>query len=311
MTQQSLAVPVAFLIFNRPEHTARVLERIRLAKPDVLLVVADGPRGNVPDDTERCRLTREVIEGVDWPCTVLKNYADENIGCRMRVATGIDWVFSQVEEAIILEDDCLPHQTFFAYCEELLARYRHDPRIAIIRGDDWPGLGRDGASSYCFSMYPSTWGWATWRRVWNNYDVHMADFSAERDLDWIAAHVGTQTMARYWLRAFEAVKSCCVDTWDLQLVYTCWRQGQLSIVPRVNLVTNIGGTMDATHTRDESHPRLNRPLIAMPEHMVHPLAITPDRHFDQKGELKGAVIERFAHGVFSDVMAKLATFFYR
>ena len=118
--QQLIRTPVAFLVFNRPDTTERVFEAIRLARPPKLLVVADGPRAHRPDDDTKCQATRAIIERVDWPCEVLKNYSEANLGCRTRVSSGLDWVFSTVEEAIILEDDCLPHPTFFRFCEELL-----------------------------------------------------------------------------------------------------------------------------------------------------------------------------------------------
>ena len=124
--------PVAFLIFNRPETTARVFEAIRRVRPPKLLVVADGPRSDREGENEKCRAARSVIERVDWPCEVITNYADTNLGCRTRISSGLDWVFANVDEAIILEDDCLPDPSFFPFCEELLARYRDDDRIMII-----------------------------------------------------------------------------------------------------------------------------------------------------------------------------------
>src|SRR3954466_7760453 len=107
-----LQSPVAFLIFNRPEPTARVFERIAVAKPSKLLVVADGPRADRPAEADRCAAARRaVLDRIDWDCEVLTNLAEENLGCRKRVSSGLDWVFSQVESAIVIEDDCLPDPT--------------------------------------------------------------------------------------------------------------------------------------------------------------------------------------------------------
>ena len=128
-----MKTPVAFLIFNRPDTTAKVFEAIRQAKPPKLLVVADGPRSDNPSEAEKCQAAREIIEQVDWECEVLTNYSDVNLGCKTRVSSGLDWVFDNVEEAIILEDDCLPHPSFFPFCEKLLDNYRDDKRIMDIR----------------------------------------------------------------------------------------------------------------------------------------------------------------------------------
>ena len=132
-----METPVVFVIFSRPETTARVFEAIRQAQPAMLLVIADGPRPDRPEDVERCAATRAIIEQVDWDCEVLKNYADENMGCGKRPASGFTWAFEQVEQAIILEDDCLPHPSFFTYCETLLDYYRHDTRIMHINGNNY------------------------------------------------------------------------------------------------------------------------------------------------------------------------------
>ena len=173
MSDFQLTTPVAFLIFNRPDTTARVFEAIRQAKPPKLLVVADGPRPDRPDDVEKCKAARAIIDRVDWACEVLTNYSDLNLGCGKRPATGITWVFEQVEEAIIFEDDCLPHPSFFRFCEELLNYYRHDERIMVISGNNFQ-FGRNRTDdSYYFSRYNHIWGWASWRRAWEYFDYDL------------------------------------------------------------------------------------------------------------------------------------------
>jgi hypothetical protein len=306
MPERQLTTPVALIIFNRPETTKIVFQIIRNARPAKLFVIADGPRSDKQDEVELCASAREIIEHIDWPCEVLKNYSPVNLGSRRRVTSGLDWVFANVDEAIILEDDCLPHPTFFAFCQELLERYRSDERVALIRGDDWPGIAEGGEESYRFTIYPSTWGWATWRRVWRNYDADMIAWSGEEELVWLTERLGTETMARYWKRAFEAALRGQLDAWDLQMVYACWKQGQLSIVPSVNLISNIGGGEGATHTINSAHPRLGRPLASLPKKLVHPLVIAPDRNFDRKGALRLAKIERYS----PKLLSKFAGFIY-
>ncbi len=241
-----LQTPVAFFIFKRPDLTARVFAAIAAQKPARLLVVADGPH----NEAERalCEQTRALIK-VDWPCAVETNYSDENRGCKMRVSSGLDWVFERVEEAIILEDDCLPHPDFFGFCEAMLARYRDDERVMHISGDCFVPLS-DASVDYGFSRYVHGWGWASWRRAWRHYDVTAARWPLERE-DILAACLDKKE-ARYWNTAFESVFRGRLDTWDYQWALACWLNQGLAIVPRVNLISNIGFRGDGTHTKDGS-----------------------------------------------------------
>jgi glycosyltransferase involved in cell wall biosynthesis len=251
-----MSVPVAFLIFNRPQTTRQVFAAIRAARPARLLVVADGPRKDRPGEAERCAETRAIIDQVDWPCVVERNFAAENLGCRARVASGLDWVFSRVEEAIILEDDCLPHPDFFSFCAELLQRYREDPRIMTICGNNFHPHVRLNAS-YHFSKYFYMWGWATWRRAWQHYDESMAEWRERRDLGWPAEAFLNRYEREYWADHFDLVANG-YSTWDYQWFHACWRHQALNVVPATNLVTNIGFGSEATHTINFD-PRANVP----------------------------------------------------
>lgn len=174
-------IPIIFMIFNRPDTTKQAFETIRAAKPKKLLVVADGPRPGKPGEADKCAATRAIIEEVDWDCEVHRNFSDMNLGCRQRVASGITWAFSLVDKAIILEDDCLPSQSFFRYCAELLDRYEHDDRVMMVSGNNHLFGHTDVAESYYFSRYPHCWGWATWRRAWMKYDLNMSQWPELRD----------------------------------------------------------------------------------------------------------------------------------
>lgn len=249
----ALETPVAFLVFNRPDTTARVFQEIARARPRRLLVVADGPRPDRDGEPERCAAVRAIVERVDWPCDVRTNYSDRNLGCRGRVSSGLDWVFEEVEEAIILEDDCLPHPTFFRYCETLLDRYRDDERVMCISGDDFQRRRGDCAWSYYFSRFVHIWGWATWRRAWRHYDVTMRAWPAARDAGLLEAVWGADRSAvAHWRAIFDAVHAGRVDTWDFQWVFACWQQGGLTVLPCGNLVSNLGFRGDATHTTGAS-----------------------------------------------------------
>jgi hypothetical protein len=272
--------PIVFLIFNRPEPTARTFAAIRAARPGKLLVVADGSRPDRAGEEELCAHTRAIIDGVDWPCEVLRNFAETNMGCGRRVASGLDWAFEQVEEVIILEDDCLPDPSFFPYCGELLERYRADERIMMISGDNFQNGATRTPHSYYFSQLPHCWGWATWRRAWRQYDFTIKDWRQRRDRSLIKAAANNAALAHYWEQCFDGVAAGKIDTWDYQWMYCMWAGNGLSIVPDVNLVTNIGFGPAATHTltADDRHVVPSR---AMEFPLRHPQKVMPSVTADE------------------------------
>lgn len=244
-----LRTPVVLLVFNRPDVTARVFEAVRRARPAKLVVVADGPRTSKAGETERCRATRAVTEAVDWDCEVVRDYAEENLGCMWRVSSGLDRAFSLVEEAIVLEDDCVPHPTFFGYCEELLDRYRDDARVMAVAGTNFQFGRRRGPYDYYFSRYNHCWGWASWRRAWSQFDVSMRTWPELREGGWLLDILGDRRAADYWRRIFDAVTEDRINSWAYRWTFACWRESGLTCLPAVNLVSNIGFSDEATHTR--------------------------------------------------------------
>ncbi len=283
MSNFQVKTPVAFLVFNRPDTTIRVFEEIRRARSPKLLVVADGPRADRPGEADKCKAVRAIIETVDWPCEVLKNYSDGNLGCKVRVSSGLDWVFEQVPEAIILEDDCLPHPTFFRFCEELLERYRDDERIGIISGDNFQFGKRRTQNSYYFSRYAHIWGWASWRRTWQKYDVEMKQWPTVRSAEWLSDIFQDRKLVKYWRNIVEAVFNNKIDTWDCQVNFACWINSTLNIMPNNNLVSNIGFGIDATHTTGRSQFS-EMPAMEMQFPLVHPTMIIRDALADGKTE---------------------------
>jgi hypothetical protein len=252
MATFQLRTPIAFFIFNRPDTTSRVFEAIRLARPEKLLVVADGPRADREGEVDKCRAARAIVELVDWPCDVLTNYAVSNLGCKRRVSSGLDWVFKTVPEAIMLEDDCLPEPSFFRFCEELLERYRDDERVMMISGDNFQFGRRRTAHSYYFSRYAHIWGWASWRRAWQHYDVDMKQWHDIRDGGWLHDLLDNPSSVRHWKGVFDRVAQGKINTWDYQWTFACWLQSGLAVMPNVNLVSNIGFHAGATHTAAEN-----------------------------------------------------------
>jgi len=273
-----LTTPVAFLIFNRPDTTARVFEVIRQAKPPKLLVVADGARVDQLGESEKCAATRAIINQIDWKCEVLTNYSDVNLGCRKRVSSGLDWVFEQVEEAIILEDDCLPHPTFFRYCQELLEKYRDDEHMMMISGDNFQ-FGRNSTEySYYFSRYGHVWGWASWRRAWTNYDDSMQIWPELKNNGWLSKVLGNDQVVSYWSRIFQGVYDG-FDTWDYIWLFTLWANNGLTILPHDNLVSNIGFG-SGTHTTMSNSPFANMSVRSMNFPLKHPLGINRNSQAD-------------------------------
>ena len=244
-----LETPVAFIIFNRPDTTERVFAEIAKAKPPKLLVVADGARTNKIGEEEKVAATRAIIQRVDWDCEVLTNFSEVNLGCKVRVSSGIDWIFEQVEEAIILEDDCLPDPTFFRFCQEMLERYRHDQRIGMISGDNFQFGQTRNNDSYYFSKYVHIWGWATWRDKWqNSYDVELKKWPTVSNGNYLVDILGNKKEAANWSKTFDSMYKGEIDTWDYQWVFANWLEGRVNVMPNVNLISNIGFGLDATHT---------------------------------------------------------------
>jgi hypothetical protein len=278
MADFQLTTPIAFLIFNRPDTTARVFEAIRQAKPPKLLVVADGLRPDRADDIEKCKAARAIIDKVDWDCAVLTNYSDVNLGCKSRVSSGLNWVFDTVEEAIIIEDDCLPHPSFFRFCQELLDYYRDDKRIMAISGDNFQFGRKRTEYSYYFSRYNHIWGWASWRRAWQYYDLKMKLWQEISDGSWLESILGETQAVKYWTKIFQTAYDNKVDSWDYGWTFACWIQNGLTILPNVNLVSNIGFGADATHTSRAIQSVVNNPVREMSFPLQHPPFIT--RHFE-------------------------------
>ena len=244
---------VVLLVFNRPEHTRRMLAALREVRPARIFIVADGPRPGMADDPARCAEVRRLLEtGIDWPADVQRDFAGENMGLRQRVASGLDWAFSQVGEAIVLEDDCVADPSFFRYCAELLDRYRDEPRVGAITGDNFQPAGFAPGASYYFSRYPHCWGWATWRRAWNCYDDAMVRWPELRDRGWLAELFTVPGEANYWREIFDQTWSRSRNSWASAWTFACWSNSLLTAIPRVNLVENIGFDAEGTHTKADA-----------------------------------------------------------
>ncbi len=271
---KQLETPVALMVFNRPEATRRVFAAVAAARPNHLLVVADGPRPDRKGERQLCDEVRKIVSAVDWPCKVETSFSEENLGCRRRIISGLDWVFSLVEEAIILEDDCLPDPTFFPYCTELLERYRDCDQVGIIGGFNPLPQSFPLPYSYYFTRQVLIWGWATWRRTWQKYDAHLTTWPEVRKGKLLELMWREPSLYELWTGIFDKVHAGQgPDSWDYQLVYSLWTRNLLNVVPSRNLIQNIGFDEEATHTKT-ADPGLKIQAQNLDFPLTHPPAMT-------------------------------------
>ena len=279
MTNKPFATPILFLIFNRPDTTNKVFAKIREIQPRQLFISADGPRPNKKNERHQCDGARKIIQRIDWECELKTNISEINLGCRIGVSSGIHWFFGNVTEGIILEDDCLPNISFFHFCQTLLEYYRNDERIMHLCGSNFQDGKLRGPGSYYFSKLSHVWGWATWKRAWDKYDVNVSTYPQLLEQGLLSSVFSHPAMRGYWQKNIELVYKKKKDTWDVQWQYAVLSNNGLSIIPNVNLVLNIGFDLNATHTIDNFHTLANRPKSDI-ETVDHPLFVVPDNLAD-------------------------------
>ncbi len=283
---------ILFLIFNRPKETRQVFEEIRKARPEKLFISADGPRPTKIGEKEMCEQTREVAKLVDWPCELKTLFRDENLGCKKAVSSGISWFFDHVEEGIILEDDCLPDQSFFPFAETMLEKYRANENVMHITGgnfqfgnirggtDGGANGNTNGNADYFFSHSIHIWGWATWKRAWNKYDVEMSDLEQTVNSRKIQSLFSNKAVSDFWISLFKHIKNKKVDTWDTAWAYTVLKHGGLAINPNKNLIENIGFGDNATHMGDKDSYMLQKAETLDVTKLRHPSIIKADNEAD-------------------------------
>ena len=283
-----MSEPVLVIAFNRPDHLAVLLQRLREVQPLRLYVAIDGPRSERPDEAGRVQQCRDLVATVDWPCDVHTLFQDGNLGCGLGVSTAISWFFEHEERGIILEDDIIPDPSFFPYCEELLNRYESDDRVFAISGCNFvpPGHQSRPDLPYRFSQVPHIWGWATWRRSWAKHQLDIAGWRERLPVSRLWSRVGHSVPSTvYWTSTFELLARKEVDTWDGQLVLAAMAEDSWTATSNVNLIENIGFGETATHTvenRDELQPvmPIAIPLADVPvEHDAKADAWTRLHHF--------------------------------
>jgi len=272
-------VPILFIVFNRPDTTKRVLEAIGKIRPSKLFIAADGPRKNKIGEKEKCEEVRNICKKIDWECEVFTLFQEKNLGCKIGATTAVNWFFQNVSEGIILEDDCLPNQSFFTFCKEMLEKYRDNEKILHISGTNLQYGNKREEASYYFSRYIHMWGWATWKRAWEKYDIDMKGLEEYYKSKKIYKLFNNKKEAKFWISLIKYVTEKNIDTWDAQWVYTLLKSEGMSITPNVNLVENIGFGENATHTKSEGI--LSNISTERLEKIIHPESITVNEEADK------------------------------
>lgn len=275
-----LKTPVLFLVFNRLSTTIQVFDEIKTAKPPRLYIASDGAREAVEGEFEKVKEIRDyLISNIDWKCEVKTLFRDKNLGCKYAVSGAIDWFFENEEMGIILEDDCLPSQSFFWYCEELLSKYKDDKRIALISGYNKQNEWMQNNTNYFFSNYGGIWGWASWSRSWEYYDVEMRDFNEFVKQNHFENLLGKKLGTQRQEMIHQNINIKKVDTWDYQWAYARHKQNGLACVPVKSLIENIGFGEDATHTIYQNDEIVNRHELNFPSEENY--FVIPDREYDE------------------------------
>lgn len=277
MEKFELMTPVLFMVFNRSELTIKVFKEIKKAKPKILFVASDGPRTR--KEGEKIKKIRDyILKNVDWECDVETLFRKKNLGCRAACSGAIDWFFHNVEQGIILEDDCLPDQNFFRFCQEMLERYKNYDKIVSVNGY----ISKTFASenSYDFSKKISLWGWASWRRAWEGIYRKEERYMRTVDSGEYIKEVFPNFFERILFRKrfFDSIVGR-VSTWEFPWVFGIIRKKYLNIIPKVNLIENIGIDEEYTNTRpnfiDKKFLEIKRSRLKFP--LKHPLSIKPNK----------------------------------
>ena len=268
--------PVLFLIFNRFESVKYVFEKIKLVKPAKLYIASDGPRSTNNTDKVQIKKIRDyLLAETDWECELFTLFREENLGCKAAVSGAISWFFENEAEGIILEDDCLPSPQFFTFCENLLEKYRHDDRIRHISGSSMGIVPKIQGDTYHFSKLTNVWGWASWRRVWNDYDVDLKKLEKFIETPLYKGVFQNDRVTKFIMENFLMSYQHKIDTWDFQYFFCNLINNGLSIQPNYNLITNIGFNNLATHTTDTKNIFANMALENF-DQLVHPTIMIPD-----------------------------------
>lgn len=274
--------PVLLLCFNRPEHTKKVLNQIRLVKPAKLYLAIDGPRLSHPEDVEKIAQVKNILAEIDWECNVNNLYREGNLGCKEAVSSAINWFFSHEEDGIILEDDIYPLISFFKFCDEMLIKYKDNHRVSVVSGSNSIANLYRPETRYFYSIYNHCWGWAAWRRSWLNYENNLEEIQKKITPGFLKKIGGEWKFSIIWSAILSGVIQHKVNSWAYIWTFSCWAKGGLSILPSSPLTINIGFDNEATHTFSQDPTFLkNTNLVEMDFSLNNPTVFERDIKADK------------------------------
>lgn len=283
---------VLFLVFNRPDVTYKVFDQIKEAKPKRLYIAADGPRTNKEGEALLCEKTRAIIKQVNWNCEIKTLFREKNLGCKEAISSAITWFFDHEEEGIILEDDCLPTNSFFRFCDTLLEKYRHDTRVRHITGCNLQQGKKWGDATYYFSNISHVWGWAGWKRVWNEYDKSLTSYNNNEVKRQLSNIFSDPLIVDSWYDIFTQIKAGKINSWAYPLGFLNFFNNGLCIIPNYNLVSNIGFGENATHTSNDDSLNANvelqeittikDPMVFLPEKKADEFSLGYEFHVEER-----------------------------
>jgi hypothetical protein len=242
-------IPVVLIFYNRPDVTFETFQAIRAVRPKTLFLISDGPKNNIIGDVDKVLKCLEIINLVDWDCTVIKSISDFNLGCLRRVVTGLDFVFSLVDEAIILEDDCVPSINFFKFLEYGLVHFKDNKRVGMISGSNLIANQYSLDALNGFSIYINIWGWGTWKDRWNKHNPYISIYNMNKTLSEYLKEYKLTILQKIFWKELLTFSIYLGSTWDFQLQYTFFKFNLVTVYPSYNLVNNIGFGKDGTHTK--------------------------------------------------------------
>ena len=270
--------PILFLVFNRPDVTQKVFNQIKKNRPKELYIAIDGPRN--AKDMELLDKVKRIVKNIDWQCDAKYLVREKNLGCKVAVSSAIDWFFKNVERGIILEDDCLPNDSFFLFTEVMLNKYEQEKKIMMISGTNYLIDYKNNNYDYLFSKYFTIWGWATWKDRWQKYDVDIRKWEDFKKQSGLKNFINNYFSRKYFENSLDMIAKNQLDTWDVQWVFTCLINDGFNIIPRVNLISNIG--INGLRSREKTESHYYKTLDLDVGNLKHPPDLSQNFAFDKK-----------------------------
>ena len=269
-TTTTMDISVLLIFFTRTGTLQRTFDVIRQARPARLYLYQDGPRN--AGEVARLVVARAIVsdDHIDWPCDVRRSYHTENSGAWASNYRAQRWAFAMSDKCVVLEDDSTPSPSFIPFCKELLDRYENDTRVALIAGFNHEEV-TPAPYDYLFTTVMPIWGWATWRRVIDQWDESYGVVDDQFNMHQMEALVGSRRHG--WqemvskLRHHREAGQPIYET----LLWTAITTGTgLTIVPTRNMISNSGVSAESAHFTSslKTLPKAMQRLLTMKSHDV-------------------------------------------